>query len=83
MAPALILIRQNTNRTRLIVACKRSLSHIHSSVPSRNVLDREQSLGERRDADNTSRNEIRPLFALVKLAPPLHKHYLYPIKSIQ
>ena len=26
-------------------------------------------------ADNTSRNEIRPLFALVKLAPPLHKHY--------
>ena len=34
-------------------------------------------------ADNTSRNEIRPLFARVKLAPPLHKHYLYPIKSIQ
>jgi hypothetical protein len=30
-------------------------------------------------AYNTSRNEIRPLFALVKLAPPLHKHYLYPI----
>ena len=27
-------------------------------------------------ADKTSRNEIRPLFALVKLAPPLHKHYL-------
>jgi hypothetical protein len=26
-------------------------------------------------ADNTSRNEIRPLFALVKLAPPLHKHH--------
>ena len=25
--------------------------------------------------DNTSRNEIRPLFALVKLAPPLHKQY--------
>jgi hypothetical protein len=25
MAPALILIRQNTNRTRQIVACKRSL----------------------------------------------------------
>ena len=34
-------------------------------------------------ADNTSRNEIRPLFARVKLAPPLHKHYLYAIKSIQ
>ena len=34
-------------------------------------------------ADNTSRNEIHPLFALVKLALPLHKHYLYPIKSIQ
>jgi chromosome segregation ATPase len=33
--------------------------------------------------DNTSRKEIRPLFALVKLAPPLHKHYLYPNKSIQ
>ena len=29
-------------------------------------------------ADNTSKKEIRPLFALVKLAPPLHKHYLYP-----
>jgi hypothetical protein len=38
-------------------------------------LDREWSLGERRAADNTSRNEIRPLFALVKLAPPLQKHY--------
>jgi hypothetical protein len=24
---------------------------------------------------NKTRNEIRPLFALVKLAPPLHKHY--------
>ena len=34
-------------------------------------------------ADNTSRNEIRtPLFALVKLAPPLHKHYLYPIGTV-
>jgi hypothetical protein len=26
MAPALILIRQNTNRTRLIAACKRSFN---------------------------------------------------------
>ena len=31
-------------------------------------------------ADNTSINEIRPLFALVKFTPPLHKHYLCPIK---
>jgi hypothetical protein len=47
-------------------------------------LDRDLSLGEKGGtADNTSRNEIRPLFALVKVAPPLHKHYLYPIKSIQ
>jgi hypothetical protein len=36
-------------------------------------LDRDLSLGEKGGtADNTSRNEIRPLFALVKLAPPLH-----------
>ena len=28
MAPALILIRQNTNRTRQIVACKRSLKRL-------------------------------------------------------
>ena len=38
-------------------------------------LDNEQFLEEMRAADNTSRNEIHPLFALVKLAPPLHKHY--------
>jgi hypothetical protein len=34
------------------------------------------------DRDNTSRNEIRPLFALVKLAPPSHKHY-YQKKVIE
>jgi hypothetical protein len=33
MAPALILIRQNTNRTRLIVACKRSFSILKLSRP--------------------------------------------------
>jgi hypothetical protein len=33
------------------------------------------------DPLDTSKNEICPLFALVKLAPPLHKHHLYPIKS--
>jgi hypothetical protein len=32
-------------------------------------------------ADNASRNEIHPLFALVKIALPLRKHQLYPIKS--
>jgi hypothetical protein len=51
------------------------------STYSDGLLDYEQWNGA--TADNTLGNEIRPLFALVKLAPPLHKHYLYPIKYIQ
>jgi hypothetical protein len=55
--------------------CERSL--LSAGLDSR-ACERNGGTG-----DKTSRKEIRPLFALVKLAPPLHKHYLYPIKSIQ
>jgi hypothetical protein len=45
-----------------------------------NVVDRPRAVPreKRGTADNTSRNEIRPYGSA-----PLHKHYLYPIKSIQ
>jgi hypothetical protein len=50
------------------------------AVPPFRGLGSRACEGKEVTADNTSRNEIRPLFALVKLAPPLYKHYLYPIK---
>ena len=46
------------------------------------LYDREQSL-RRKEGPPTTQETKRPLFALVKLAPPFHKHYLYPVKSIQ
>ena len=54
------------------------------SLLSAGLLASQACQGKGGTADNTSRNEIRPLFALVKLVPPLHKRYfIYPIKSIQ
>ena len=65
---------QNYESFIFLLDCERSL--LSTDLVSRACK------GKGRTADNTSRNETRQLFALVKLAPPLHKHYLCLIKLV-